>query len=175
MNKNPKNRQNNIVVQEMENEILIYDLTTNKAFCLNETSALIWQLCDGNKSVPQIVEHLNRKLKSSVNEDLVWLALDQLRREKLVSDCDGLETKFSETSRREVIKRVGMSTMIALPLISSLIAPHAVNAQSAACNSTSGACTVPTGRPNGCCCQNGPECQSGNCIGIGGGQKACRP
>ena len=158
----------------MDNEILIYDLTSNKAFCLNETSALVWQLCDGNKSVPEIAEHLSRKFNSAVNEELVWLALDQLKREKLVSNCDELNTKFNGTSRREVIKRVGTSTMIALPLISSLIAPHAASAQSAACDSTSGACTAPSGRPNGCCCQNGPDCQSGNCVGIGGGQKVCR-
>jgi hypothetical protein len=38
---NPKNRKNDIVIQELKDEILIYDLTTNKAYCLNETSAAV--------------------------------------------------------------------------------------------------------------------------------------
>jgi hypothetical protein len=44
----PISRQNNIVTQEVESELLIYDLVENKAFCLNETSAFVWQNCDGN-------------------------------------------------------------------------------------------------------------------------------
>ena len=44
----PKARKENLVVQESNGEVLIYDLDTNKAFCLNETSALVWQACDGN-------------------------------------------------------------------------------------------------------------------------------
>jgi hypothetical protein len=38
----PISRKSHIVVQYFGNEILIYDLTENKAFCLNETSALVW-------------------------------------------------------------------------------------------------------------------------------------
>lgn len=29
-------------MQELENEVLIYDLKADNAFCLNETSALVW-------------------------------------------------------------------------------------------------------------------------------------
>ncbi len=54
MNKYPLGRRDNLVVQEIDGEIMIYDLTDNKVFCLNETSALIWQLCDGNKSALEI-------------------------------------------------------------------------------------------------------------------------
>lgn len=41
-----KTRNENIVVQEMAAELLIYVLKTNKAFCLDETSALIYQFCN---------------------------------------------------------------------------------------------------------------------------------
>ena len=53
---NPKGRHNDLVVQDSENEVLIYDLKLNKAYCLNETSALIWRLCDGTKSVAEIIQ-----------------------------------------------------------------------------------------------------------------------
>ena len=43
----PISRKANILTQEIGNEILIYDLSINKAFSLNETLVLIWQSCDG--------------------------------------------------------------------------------------------------------------------------------
>ncbi len=33
-------RNKDIVIQEIEGEVLVYDLMSNKAVCLNETSAL---------------------------------------------------------------------------------------------------------------------------------------
>lgn len=132
MNNTPLSRKENIVVQELENEILIYDLSENKALCLNETSALIWQLCDGNNSIAQISEKLSKKLNSSVSEDLVWLALDQLKKEKLITNGEEFTANFNGMNRREVIRKVGFASMIALPLVSSIIAPSAANAQSVA-------------------------------------------
>jgi hypothetical protein len=79
MKGNPTSRQSDIVVQELKGEILIYDLKINKAFCLNETSALVYGLCDGNNSVKDISNQLSKKLKQPVTEDLVWLALDQMK------------------------------------------------------------------------------------------------
>lgn len=37
----PKGRTNDIIVQELDGEVLIYNLKDNKAFCLNETSSLV--------------------------------------------------------------------------------------------------------------------------------------
>jgi hypothetical protein len=46
-----KSRESNLVVQDLNNEVMIYDLTENKALCLNETASIIWRLCDG-KNLP---------------------------------------------------------------------------------------------------------------------------
>lgn len=166
---NPVCRQNDIVIQELKGELLIYDLRINKAFCLNETSALIWQLCDGNNSVSDISRRLSKKLKSPVTEEFVWLALDQLDEENLLSDNLETKTKFEGLSRREVIRRVGTASMIALPVIFSLVAPTAAMAASAggACVPTLSPCTIIPGNPQGNCC-------SGNiCCNDGGGVIIC--
>ena len=52
--KNPVSRKKNIVIQELEEEILIYDLAKNKALCLNESAKMIWLECDGTNSVTEI-------------------------------------------------------------------------------------------------------------------------
>ncbi len=69
----PKARRENLVVQELNGEVLIYDLDTNKAFCLNESSALVWQACDGSKDVSEIRNSLGKQLNSSINDDFVGL------------------------------------------------------------------------------------------------------
>ncbi len=126
----PLGRKEELVVQDMNGEVLIYDLKENKAFCLNETSAMVWQLCNGENSVSDISQSIGKKLNSPANEDLVWLALDQLKKENLIANSEEIVPDFNGMSRREVIRKVGLGTMIALPLVSSLIAPTAAQAGS---------------------------------------------
>ncbi len=146
----PVRRKEDIIVQELNGEVLIYDLKANKAVCLNETSSLVWDACDGNQSVSEISQAIGKKLNSPANEDIVWLALDQLKKEKLIANGAEVVSKFDGMSRREVIRKVGLGTMIALPLVSSLVAPTAANAQSVcagACTCTLTGMTVGAGNP----------------------------
>lgn len=119
----PKIINSNIVVQEFEKELLLYDLITNKAFCLNETSAFIWQLCDGTNSTTEISRQLSKHFKANLDENFVWLAIEQFKRDGLLDESIPIEIDFGGLSRRQMIKKVGLATMIALPLISSIIAP----------------------------------------------------
>lgn len=127
----PRGRKADIVVQQYGGEVLIYDLTAHKAFSLNETSALVWQACDGTKTIAEISGEISNRLKSPVNEDFVWLALEQLKKENLIENEAELYAPFEGLSRREVIRKVGFASMVALPVISSLVAPTAAQAQSA--------------------------------------------
>lgn len=146
----PLARQNNLVVQELKDELLIYDLQTNKCFCLNQTSTAIWYLCDGKNSISEISRQLSKKLARTVSEDLIWLAIDLLKQENLLIESNKITIDFQGLSRREAIKKAGLASMIALPLITSIIAPKAVNAQSvAACTPDGGACSL--GNPGACC------------------------
>lgn len=132
MNNRPISRKSNIVVQDLENEVLIYDLTINKAFCLNQTSDLIYSLCDGKRTVAQISDEISKRLKTLISDDFVYLALDELKKNNLLENSEELANHFAGISRREVVKKVGLASMVALPIISSVVAPSAVMAQS--CN-----------------------------------------
>lgn len=131
----PVSRKTDIVVQELENEVLIYDLNANKAFCLNESSAIIWQECDGTKTIAEISQAVGRKLNSNISQEFIWLALEQFRKDKLISDDfeDIFENFFEGISRRDVIRKVALASIVALPVVASLTAPTSVNAQSGAC------------------------------------------
>lgn len=126
----PIARTKNIVVQDTETEVLIYDLEANKAHSLNETSALVWKKCDGTKSVLKIVSEISSNTKTQVSENLVWLALSQLSEAGLLKDASIDIEKFENLSRREAIRKIGITSMVSLPIIATIVAPTATAAQS---------------------------------------------
>lgn len=160
----PLSRKSNVVVQEFANEVLIYDLKINKVFCLNQTSAMVYQLSDGINSVAEISNLMSAKFKELISEDFVWLALDELKRENLLENGDESNDHFAGSARREVIKKIGLASLVAFPLILSIAAPNAAMAQSVNNLAINVACT------------SSSQCQSGNCIPIiGGGNSCCSP
>lgn len=153
---NPIARNNGLVVQETSGETLVYDVNSNKAHCLNATAAFVWKACDGNNSVAEINNLLEKEFGTTVHEDLVWLAIDQLGKDNLLETA--LETKVSGLSRREVIKRVGIASVVALPIVASLVAPNSVLAVS--CSGVVADCT---GCPNGTPCDVNMDAMVGSC------------
>jgi len=133
--KNPISRKEDIIVQEYDGEVLIYDLKANKAFCLNETSAIVWQACDGTRDVPALGEYVGKQLKSKVSDDVVWLAIDQLKKESLLESAPEADGRFAGMSRREVIRKVGIGALVAVPIVTGLVAPPAY-AQTSVCGTT---------------------------------------
>jgi hypothetical protein len=151
----PKSRKENLVIQELEGEILVYDLEKNKALCLNQTAALVWQASDGNRTIADVADFVGKQLNSQVNEDLVWLAIDQLSKDNLIENKEDFkENKFSGVSRREAVRKLGMASLVALPVIASLTAPVAAQ---------TGTCVPPLGRANGVACTQSCSCASTCC------------
>ena len=152
MKNRPQSRRENLVEQEVDGELLIYDLNKNKALCLNHTSALVWQACDGTRTIAEINDLLGKQLKSQTDEDIVWLALDQLSKEKLIDPQVDLGSKFEGMSRREIIRKIGLGSMVALPVVASLVAPTSAFAQT---------CTPPLGLGMGDTCTQSCQCTAG--------------
>jgi hypothetical protein len=118
---NPIARKTGLVIQDVPEEVLVYDMDTNKAHCLNKTAAMVWRSCDGSRTVPQIAEYVGSQAGEKVSDDFVWLAIDQLNANDLLEKP--IKADFKGISRRDVIKRIGLTSMVALPVIASLVAP----------------------------------------------------
>jgi hypothetical protein len=151
-------RTEGLVIQEMSDEVLVYDLNTNKAHCLNQTAAFVWKKCDGKNSVSDIASLLQNEFKAPVQDDLVWLAIDQLSKDNLLETKE-IASPISGMSRREVVKRIGLASVIALPIVASLIAPTTALA---------GTCSNCAGDPGNCgqvACPGTTTCNPSNiCI-----------
>jgi hypothetical protein len=71
---------------------------------------------------------------------MIWLALDGLKKEGLLEES--YVSPVNNQSRREIIKKAGLMTVAALPVIYSLVAPTAAGAASVLLAPTS-FCTSP--------------------------------
>jgi hypothetical protein len=152
----PKARKKDLIVQELPDEVLVYDLKTNKALCLNHTAALIWKNCDGDKDIDEIAGLLGQKLEAPVSKQVVKMGLQELTSHQLVREGSWQAPNRTGVSRRQSIKQLGLTAAIVLPLIISITAPTAAAA-------ATDPCAAPTGRPETCPCTSDNDCASQNC------------
>ena len=154
----PRARESRLVIQSLPEELLVYDLDSHRAYCLNHTAALVWRACDGRRTVKELRRVLEQEIGSAVDEKIVWLALTQLERSHLLEDCGGLPVSKGGMTRRELARKLGFATAAALvPLITSITAPTA--AQTATCGALGSPCTT-----NARCCTS--LCVNGVCACI---------
>jgi Coenzyme PQQ synthesis protein D (PqqD) len=72
-----------IVVEEMDEEILLYRPTKHQAIHLNSMAAAIWKLCDGTRTMKDLIDCFVAaypEAKSSISRD-VQQTIDQLLRD----------------------------------------------------------------------------------------------
>src|SRR6266850_596538 len=154
----PIARRENLIVEELPDEVLVYDLITDRAHCLNKTAALIWNNCHGEKTEGDIAELLQRELKTPMSAQLVTLGLEELTGYGLLRE-DASAPPRARVSRRRLIQHLGLTAAIALPMIMSISAPAAAQA-----SSVTDPC-VANPRAEGCPCSTDGDCDSANCNG----------
>ena len=152
----PKARHNDLVIQELEDEVLVYDLKRNQVHCLNPTAALIWEHCDGKQTVRGLARLLEQKFGVVTDEEVVLLGLRQLNQFHLLQDQTAPTAGTERISRRELGRRLGAVAALSLPLIVSVVVPTAAQAQSG-------------GLPDNAVCEVDADCASTCCLGT------CRP
>lgn len=148
----PLARLEEIITKRIDGELLVYNRLRDEAHCPNETAAAIWKRCDGRTTPDEIAELLSTETGSTIDEKLIWLGLDELRRKHLLTETEDQPeraTRGLTLSRREAIRRIGLGAAIALPVIVTITAPTPAQA---------GTC-----KHNNVSCSTGSECCSGVC------------
>jgi len=160
----PQARREELVVQEIGDETIVYDEKRNHAHRLNRTAAQVWQHCDGHHTVADLQAVLQQQTDVLVTEDIVWLALDKLEKEQLLTEPLARPVHAVKITRRDVLRKAalvgGMTLMI--PVVQSMVAPTPAMALSIGC-AKRGQTYSPT-RP---CCP-GLVAQRGKCFGRAG-------
>lgn len=116
-----------IVIQEAEDELIVYDSRSQRAHCLNSTAASVLRLCDGSRTASEIASQLPREHDLPVDEAVVWLALDGLFKAGLL--MEPVPARNTGVSRRAAASAV-MRAAIVLPVIYSILVPTPASAGS---------------------------------------------
>jgi hypothetical protein len=146
----PRARRKDLLVEDLGGELLIFDVSANRAHCLNGSAAAIWRHCDGTRSLASLAEQLFPGLEASAGEHLVNVGIERLRRRRLV-DHRGLEARV-DLSKRQMMKKMAIlaaAAGVAAPLISTVVAPTSAAAFSC----------LPIGSP----CTADVQCCTGIC------------
>ena len=118
---NPKARHQNLLVQDVDNEVVVYDTARKRAHHLNPSAASVWRLLDGSRSIDAIAAELG------VAESVVGLAIDDLANAGLLDTGEPLSV-----SRRSALRRAAAAAALGflLPAVTSIAAPLAAHALS---------------------------------------------
>jgi len=150
----------------VRDEVVVYDFQSHQARCLNTMAAAVFRLCDGTRTPPQMAAALSTQLGSTVDEEVVWLALGQLDDGALLHPPLG--DKRTDIGRRRILKKMALTAglSVALPAVWSIVAPTPAYAASAPimCNPPQSC----MGNPSGCCQRadgTAGVCSGGTCTG----------
>src|SRR6185436_12298179 len=118
-------RIDELVVQDLPDEVLIYDLKSHKAHCLNTTAAFIWKHCDGRTTADQIAKMMQKEWQTPVTEDAVWFTLNKLSKAELLQERIVLPEAKTGMSRRSAIRRLGLGALL-IPVVITIVSPTAM-------------------------------------------------
>jgi hypothetical protein len=116
-------------VETLDDELCIYDWERKEVHALNRTAALVWDHCDGRTSPAQIAQTLQAELNVPYAEEMVWMSLDRLEKARLLENGAARPAGYKPLTRRQMLKGLGVAVAL-LPVVSSIVAPSPIAAQS---------------------------------------------
>src|SRR4051812_38780447 len=126
----------NVVVQEVGDELMVYDLERDEAHCLEPLAARVWRLADGETPVEKLVERLAPEAANpspgEADDAAVWSALEALGDANLLVQPVEPPAEIQVRSRRQVIRRAAAIGGLAAAsyAVTSIVAPTPAQAQS---------------------------------------------
>jgi hypothetical protein len=119
---NPKSlRREQLIIEELGTELMIYDQKRNQAFCLNQKAAFVWRHCDGKTTLAEIAAKLAQALDEPTDEEIVQFALQNLSHDGLLEPSTVVPFVPAGLTRRDVMQRIGAHAAVTLPLVTALL------------------------------------------------------
>jgi hypothetical protein len=109
----------NLILEQLPDELMIFDPDRNKAFCLNQTAAFVWRHCDGRTTVSEMTALLREDTGKPVDGEVIEFALDLLAKDGLLASAVGLPAGKGVT-RRALLQKMGTGAAVAVPLVTVL-------------------------------------------------------
>lgn len=160
----PLARAEGLIVEDLGEEVLVYDLESDRVHCLTPTAARVWRACDGQTVASGLAATLD------LSSDTVQQAIFELDGFGLLSSASD-DAGAEGVSRREFgvrAAKVAVATA-SVPLIVSVAAPMAAHAQTPSfCaklpfTNGCGTCNQGGNQTDCCCCHGGNSAEPIGC------------
>jgi hypothetical protein len=163
----PLARSEELVVEEVGDELLVYDKTTNRAHCLSPIAVKVWRACDGYTSTDVLCTKLD------LDSATIGQVVDELERNSLLE----APPQIGHTRRELTVKTAKLGVAASVPFIYSVLGPVPMAAATPTVSQcalySADACDT-CGTVCGCCCAcSGCTITSGGTSG--NGCKICYP
>jgi hypothetical protein len=118
-----------LLIERPAGELLVLKRSTNEAHALNETAAIVFDLCDGTTSRATMVAEVARRTGLPADESIVELALTELADAGLIT-LD--ESGRPELTRRALIRKLALPVagIALLPVVETILMPTVASGQS---------------------------------------------
>jgi len=118
-------RVEGVYIERAADEILAVKTATSEAHALNQSAAVVFDLCDGTVSRSEMAARLQRRTGLPADEEIVNLALAELADAGLVV-LDSRE-QLATVTRRSLIRRFALSAaaVAMLPIVETILVPPA--------------------------------------------------
>ena len=128
----PRARDKDLLWEEIDGEIVVYDTRKHKAHSLNSTASFVWMQCDGATSKAELANMLAQEM--CIDEESSQLVLDytldKLNKTSLLDSVSEENIPVGMT-RRDVMRQLAiLGAGIVLPVVYTLTAPQPVEAAS---------------------------------------------
>ena len=122
----PLARKRDIFVENLPEEVVLYDKNTNKVHCLNKTAAAIWESCDGSRTVDGLAHIAEAKVGAPADRKVVLQALEELEKADLLEAGSAMVADAGVTSRREAVSKIALAgTALVATIVAATPAAHA--------------------------------------------------
>lgn len=122
----PLARTDGLVSEPLDDGLFVRHEDEDTGHRLNASAALVWQNCDGERTVDDLTEILQAEFGDIADENLVMIALDDLQEHDLLEAGFGeREPSATRVSRRRFLQRVGVAgaAAVAIPIVYATKAP----------------------------------------------------
>jgi hypothetical protein len=135
----PVARTNGLIAEDIWDEVVVYDQSSDRIHRLNASAALVWRHADGSRTTSDLAALLAERLGLPADEALVQIALEDLARADLLATPLPVDPAAA-ISRRQALERLAAVAAL-IPVVASIVAPTPLAAQSST--------TAPTGGGGG--------------------------
>jgi coenzyme PQQ synthesis protein D (PqqD) len=118
-----------LLIERPAGELLVLKPSTNEAHALNETAAIVFDLCDGATTRTEMVAEVARRTGLPADESIVDLALTELSDAGLITLDENAQPALS---RRGLIRKLALPVagIALLPVVETILMPTVASGQS---------------------------------------------